>query len=102
MRSEKGHGGGWTLARDLSTLTLLDIHRGIGSPPLFAIGNRSASPECAVEQAVNEALDSTLHQAEALLLASFGEITLASLSRNFERRLAERAATSSSGDPHAR
>lgn len=99
VRSEKGHGGGWTLARDLETLTLLDIHRAIGSPALFAIGNRHEAPGCAVEAAVNEALDSRLHQAEALLLSSFGEITLASLSRNFHRRLAERAGTIS-GDRH--
>ena len=100
VRSDKGHGGGWTLARDLESLTLLDIHRAIGAPALFAIGNRQEAPGCAVEAAVNEALDSRLHQAEALLLSSFGEITLASLSRNFHRRLAERRAATTSGDHH--
>ncbi|TFF21917.1 Rrf2 family transcriptional regulator [Jiella endophytica] len=100
VRSDKGHGGGWTLARDLASLTLLDIYHGIGSPPLFAIGNRREAPECAVEQAVNEALDASLDEAEALLLASFGTVTLATLSQNFHRRLAERRAATSSGDRH--
>lgn len=91
VRSERGHGGGWTLARDLATITLRDIYDGIGSPPLFAIGNRSETPDCAVEQAVNAVLGSSLREAEALLLASFCNVTLADLSADFHRRLAHRA-----------
>lgn len=102
VRSERGHGGGWTLARDLATITLRDIYEGIGSPPLFAIGNRSEAPDCAVEQAVNAALDSSRREAETLLLASFGRITLADLSADFHRRLARRCAGSSPGDHHER
>ena len=57
VRSEKGHGGGWTLARDLSQITLRDIYAALGSPLLFAIGNRTEAPDCLVEQAVNAALN---------------------------------------------
>jgi Rrf2 family protein len=92
VHSEKGHGGGWTLARDLTGITLRDIYEGIGSPSLFAIGNRSEAPDCAVEQAVNAALDSSLREAEALLLASFGAVTLADLSADFHHRLTRRLA----------
>lgn len=91
VRSEKGHGGGWTIARDLGEITLRDIYDGIGSPALFAIGNRSEAPACAVEQAVNAALDGSLREAEALLLASFETVTLAALSADFRQRLAQRA-----------
>ncbi len=49
VRSEKGHGGGWTLARDLSEITLRDIYAALGSPLLFAIGNRTEAPDCLVE-----------------------------------------------------
>lgn len=91
VRSEKGHGGGWTLARDFAGVTLRDIYDGIGSPALFAIGNRSEAPGCAVEQAVNAALDGALHDAEALLLASFEKVTLATLRADFRERLARRA-----------
>ena len=58
VRSEKGHGGGWTLARDLSDITLRDIYAALGSPLLFAIGNRTEAPDCLVELAVNAALNS--------------------------------------------
>lgn len=38
VHSVKGHGGGWTLARPLGELTLLDIYRAVGEPSIFATG----------------------------------------------------------------
>ena len=79
VRSEKGHGGGWTLARDLDKVTLRDIYIALGEPTLLAMGNRTESPGCLVEQAVNRALGETFDEVEALLLARFGDVTLADL-----------------------
>lgn len=93
VRSEKGHGGGWTLACDLTKVTLRDIYAALGSPSLFAVGNRTESPGCLVEEAVNAALDKSLHEAEALLLARLGEVTLAALSADVRRRNAARGHT---------
>jgi DNA-binding IscR family transcriptional regulator len=90
VRSEKGHGGGWTLACDLSKVTLRDIYIALGSPSLLAIGNRTEAPGCLVEEAVNAALDRSFQDAEALLLARLGEVTLARLSGDFRRRLTAR------------
>lgn len=89
--SERGPGGGWKIACDLATVTLHDIYQGIGAPSLFAIANRNDTPNCAVEQAVNAALDTSLGEAEDLLIASFRRITLASLSTDFHHRLARRS-----------
>ena len=94
VRSEKGHGGGWTLARDLSKVTLRDIYHAIGCPPLLAIGNRTESPGCLVEQEVNAVLGDALREAESLLLSRFGEVTLAMLSEALRGRLPRR------GRPH--
>ena len=91
VRSEKGHGGGWTLARDLSEITLRDIYAALGSPLLFALGNRTEAPDCLVEQAVNAALNSAFHDAEALLLARLGDVTLAKLNADVRRRHLVRA-----------
>lgn len=93
LTSEKGHGGGWTLSRSLDEITLLDIYRALGDPNLFAIGVADDAPECLVEQAVNDALAEALSQAEQALLARFGEITIADLARDFDRRLATRPAS---------
>jgi DNA-binding IscR family transcriptional regulator len=99
VRSEKGHGGGWTLARDLSAVTLRDVYEALGRPSLFAIGNRAEASACLVEQAVNGALDQVLHDAEALLLARLGEITLAALSADFHARLVARGGSHTSEIP---
>lgn len=90
VRSEKGHGGGWTLARDLATISLRDVYDALGRPPLFAVGNRTEAPGCLVEQAVNAALDQAFDDAEALLLSRLGNVTLATLSAHFQKRLGDR------------
>jgi DNA-binding IscR family transcriptional regulator len=101
VRSEKGHGGGWTLACDLSKVTLRDIYSALGSPPVLAIGNRTESPGCLVEQAVNAALGQAFQDAEALLLARLGEVTLAMLSADLHERLIARGGTHHLENAHA-
>lgn len=76
VHSEKGHGGGWTLSRPLTELTLLDIYKALGGPTLFAIGNRNDAPNCMVETAVNDALAEAMEAAQILLTNRFGQITL--------------------------
>ncbi|WP_420961864.1 Rrf2 family transcriptional regulator [Brucella sp. IR073] len=88
VRSEKGHNGGWTLARDLESVTLRDIHLALGEPAVFAIGNRHENPQCLVEQAVNAALDDTFNHIEALLMERFSRLTLAELAADFAKRFA--------------
>jgi DNA-binding IscR family transcriptional regulator len=90
VRSEKGHGGGWTLACDLTSVTLRDVYDALGCPSLLAIGHRSQFPQCLVEQAVNAALDPAFRDAEALLLARLGDVTLAALSADFHDRMTAR------------
>jgi Rrf2 family protein len=86
VHSERGHGGGWTLARPLEELTVLDIHRALGEGPLFAIGPAADHPDCAVERTVNAAVEQALKSAEEALMVQFGAITLADLARTFDRR----------------
>ncbi len=86
VRSEKGHRGGWSLARALSDMTLLDIHQALGSSSIFAIGLSTDHPQCLVEQAVNTALSEVFDAAQALLVERLGKITLAQLAEDFEER----------------
>ncbi len=89
--SQRGHGGGWTLSCDLADVTLHDLYTALGSPPLLAIGSRDASPSgCLVEAAIDAALNQTLREAEALLLARFGALTLAALRDDVRARVAQR------------
>jgi DNA-binding IscR family transcriptional regulator len=87
--SDKGHGGGWTITCDLRRVTLRDIYEAVGSPTVFAMGNRSEQPECLVERAVNDALSSAFDEAEALLIERFKDVTLADLSARFNDEYAK-------------
>lgn len=84
VRSEKGHRGGWTLAKPLAQITLLDIHQALGSSSLFAIGLSTDHPQCLVEQAVNAALTDAFDAAQALLITRLGSVTLEQLANDFE------------------
>jgi len=87
VRSEKGHGGGWTLVRDLAAITLRDVYGALGEPELLAMSHRTQAPGCLVEQAVNAALGDAFRDAETLLLNRFGSVTLAQLSADFHARM---------------
>jgi DNA-binding IscR family transcriptional regulator len=86
VRSDKGHAGGWTLIRSLKNVTMLDVYKAVGEPRIFAIGLADPAPQCLVEQAVNASMTSALHEAEALLIAELGKVTLAAIANDFERR----------------
>ena len=93
VRSEKGHGGGWTLARDAADITLADIYRAVGAPTIIAMGHRSDNPDCLVEQAVNDALGDTFREVEAIFMRRLGDVTLEALAKDFKRRLAKHRQT---------
>jgi Rrf2 family protein len=100
VQSEKGHGGGWTLACDLAKVTLRDIYTALGSPSLLAIGHRTEAPGCLVEEAVNAALNKSFEDAESILLSRLGEVTLAALSEDVQRRHTRRGGARRSGKHH--
>jgi len=83
VRSGKGHGGGWEIARPLDTITLRDVHEALGAPRILAIGVHLEHPQCLVEQAVNRALSPAFAEAEALLVSQLGAVTLAQLAQDF-------------------
>ena len=91
VRSDKGHGGGWMIACDLAKVSLLDVHRAVGGPRIFAIGNEHPNPDCAVEKAVNAAVEDALRDAEALLVERLGAVSLAELARGFDAECARPA-----------
>jgi DNA-binding IscR family transcriptional regulator len=100
VRSEKGHGGGWTLACDLTKVTLRDVVTALGPVSLLALGNRTEAPGCAVEQAVNKRLSDAFQDAEELLLSRFGEVTLEMLSKDVRGRLATGRGAHKRGKSH--
>lgn len=86
VTSDKGHNGGWSLAKPLAEITLLDIHQALGSQSVFSIGLATDNPTCLVEQSVNQALEKAFDEAQRLLLQRLGSITVASLADDFDAR----------------
>jgi len=86
--SEKGHGGGWRLARPLEAVTLGQVHAALGEPGLLPETPPVEAEGCLIEAAVNDALSDTYAAARALLAARLDSITLADLAAEFSRRLA--------------
>lgn len=76
--STKGHGGGWRLGRATSAITLAQIQDALGEP-LITLGKADESPGCAVERAVNDALDEAVAEARDLLNRKLATISLADL-----------------------
>jgi Rrf2 family protein len=85
VRSEKGHGGGWSLARKLDAVSLYDVYAALGEPTIFAIGNRTESPGCVVEKAVNRTLADAFEKAQALLVTQLRNVTMADLAAEVGR-----------------
>jgi Rrf2 family protein len=79
VTSLKGHGGGWTLAQPLSSITLLDVYNALEQPSIFSVGWGEDHDNCLVERAVNQQLAQSLSDAQARLLKDFGKVTLQSI-----------------------
>lgn len=88
VRSDRGHAGGWTLIRQLASITMLDVYRAVGEPRIFALGLADPAPECLVEQAVNASMTDALRSAEAMLIDHLGQVSLAQIARDFGKRAA--------------
>ncbi|BBM03273.1 Rrf2 family transcriptional regulator [Microbulbifer sp. GL-2] len=85
VRSTKGHNGGWSLAKPLNNITLLDIHKALGETSVFTIGLTDEHTNCPIEHSVNAALKDVMNEAEGLMLERFGEITLDVLGKEFKK-----------------
>jgi DNA-binding IscR family transcriptional regulator len=93
VTSVKGHGGGWTLKHGLDRITMFDVYRAVGEPRVLSIGASNPAPTCLVEQAVNDRMARALEEAEALFFRRLGEVTLADIAGDFDKRLADHGLT---------
>lgn len=83
VTSDKGHGGGWRLARPPADIALADVQKALGES-LVPLSVREESPGCLVERAVIEAVDDALREAERVVEARLATLTLADLSRRVQ------------------
>jgi Rrf2 family protein len=69
VRSEKGHAGGWSLARAADDIKVSDVYLAIGER-FLAPASRGAEnpPHCAIERTLHATVDDALAEAELLLV----------------------------------
>ena len=86
VHSEKGHGGGWVIARPLAEISLLDIHESLGEPDVIGFSNKDEMSGCLIEQAVNRELNATMEEMRAVFNARMRTITLADIWESVRER----------------
>ncbi|MGN5377016.1 Rrf2 family transcriptional regulator [Streptomyces lasalocidi] len=67
---------GWTLSRDLSTITLLDVYEAVEPGPVFALHPATPDPECVVGHGVAPVLGVVYDGVETALRAELARTTL--------------------------
>lgn len=87
VAASKGHGGGWTLARPLAQITLLDIYTALGSPALFAIGSDDDDTTCLLARAANRATLDALAQARQRFEQQLAAVSVADLKADWSQEM---------------
>ena len=79
--SEKGHAGGWRLARDPENVTLADVYVALDES-LVAGGPREHAAECSIEKSLQTRVSEVLSDIEQALIAKLHETSIAEVNRS--------------------
>lgn len=76
--SERGHSGGWRLARDPRGITLADVYIALDES-LVATTDQDEKPECSVEHALHRRVSSVMEEVERSLIKRLSETTISAI-----------------------
>ena len=76
LTSEKGHAGGWKLAKAPGSVTLADVYLALDESLILTGGDEMTS-SCAVEQALQTRLSGVMEDIEQTLIERLRETTIA-------------------------
>lgn len=79
LTSEKGHAGGWRLARDPDQITLADVYLAL-EESLVATIEDEARPACTIEHILQRKVTSVLEDVERSLIERLAVTTIAEVS----------------------
>ena len=79
LRTGRGPGAGWSLARPAADITLADVHAALGEPPLFALHPHEPDQECPVGFGIGPVLGEVYADVADDVRARLGATTVASL-----------------------
>ena len=75
LTSEKGHAGGWRLARDPKNISLADVYLALDES-LISTGTENHTPACSVEHALQQRVLSVMEEIEQSLIERLSETTI--------------------------
>ena len=78
LTSDRGHAGGWKLAKPPLQITLADVYVGLGES-LIATEEQDNALSCTVEHALRRKVSNLMSEVETSLIAKLGETTIAEL-----------------------
>ncbi|MGA4993809.1 Rrf2 family transcriptional regulator [Nonomuraea bangladeshensis] len=76
VESRRGVGAGWSLARDLESMTLLDVYEAVEPGPLFALHRATPDQECVVGYGIQPAMQRIYDGIEETLRRELAHVTL--------------------------
>lgn len=81
LTSERGHSGGWRLARETQYITLADVYAALGES-LIASDHGPETNLCAVERALDKRVLQIMKEIEVSLVARLSQTTIADVQRS--------------------
>ena len=82
MESRRGVGAGWSLARELESMTLLDVYEAVEPGPLFAMHRATPDQGCVVGHSIQPAMQSIYEGIERTLRHELARVTLENVLRD--------------------
>ncbi|AKZ60294.1 putative HTH-type transcriptional regulator YwnA [Streptomyces ambofaciens ATCC 23877] len=82
VESRRGVGAGWSLARELESMTLLDVYEAVEPGPLFAMHRTTPDQECVVGHGIQPAMQNIYEGIEKTLRDELARVTLANVLRD--------------------
>ncbi|GLS86634.1 transcriptional regulator [Cypionkella aquatica] len=80
LQSEKGHAGGWRLARPAAQISVADVYAAIDEP-FLSLQLPKAPPECGIVAAMQTLVSAAMTEAEAVLHSHFARQSIADLAQ---------------------
>lgn len=77
-----GRNGGWDLARDAASITLLDVYQAIPDEPVFGLHSSEPNPECCVGCNIQPVLTHVYDRATEALRTSLAQTSVADVLRD--------------------
>lgn len=76
VESRRGAGAGWSLARELESMTLLDVYEAVEPGPLFAMHRTAPDQECVVGHGIQPVMQGIYAGIEQTLRCELARVTL--------------------------